>query len=142
MLPEPVKATPLPARSTSAPVLVCHVLEVVTRPLPVRVDMMSNLAVDPMAVVLTASWVPPLMVVQLTPVMPAAVMAAFMLVAIDVSCSLLEVAYEAVTPPTRMLIVSVGLSLPEPWTALVTLAVAGAGVMLSAQLAAVIDLLL
>src|SRR5437868_14767836 len=71
--------------------------------------------------------------------MPAADMAAFMLVAIDVSVSLLAVAYDAVTPFTRMLSVSVGLSLPLPCTAPVTLAAAGAAVMLTAQLAAVIE---
>src|SRR5438034_7833247 len=138
-LPEPVKATPFTVPATLVPVWFCHTPVAVTRPLPVRVDMRSNEAVEPMAVEFTCSWVPPLIVVKLTPVMPAAVMALLRLPAIDVSCSLTAVVYDAVTPPTRMLMVSAGFSLPPAWTVPVMVAADGARVMLTAQLAAVID---
>src|SRR3954470_22765512 len=85
-LPDPMPATPLMVPATSVPVLVCHVLVVVTRPLPVRVDMTSNVTDEPMAVDLTTRAL--LWTLTVRP-RPALVMALLRLVAIDVSVSLL-----------------------------------------------------
>src|SRR6266550_9558962 len=60
-------------------------------------------------------------------------MALFKLLAMDVSDSLLAVAYDTVVPPTRKLIVSDGLSVPLPIVAPVADACVAGAVTLIAQ---------